>query len=221
MEPHQQHKAGAAFEIIETMVYTHRVRYLEDHLERMRASASFFAIPFDERVVLRRLADLLEKVDPLATYKVRLTLGSTGEVSGSKTRIFRDAYRLRKICLSPHRVDSKEIFFYHKTSRRDLYEAAYKESLAAGFDEVLFLNEDGLLTEASRHNVFIRLGQQIYTPPLHCGLLGGIYRKNLLQRCNKITEKALDLDDLRQATALYLCNAVRGLRKVTDCVVGE
>jgi para-aminobenzoate synthetase/4-amino-4-deoxychorismate lyase len=46
-------------------------------------------------------------------------------------------------------------------------------------------------------------------------LLAGVYRRHLLATRPEIEERVLHLDDLEQADAIYLANAVRGLRRVT------
>jgi para-aminobenzoate synthetase/4-amino-4-deoxychorismate lyase len=46
-----------------------------------------------------------------------------------------------------------------------------------------------------------------------CGLLAGVYRRHLLAMRPEIQERVLTLDDLRSADAVYLANAVRGLRR--------
>jgi branched-subunit amino acid aminotransferase/4-amino-4-deoxychorismate lyase len=51
-----------------------------------------------------------------------------------------------------------------------------------------------------------------HTPPVECGLLAGVYRRHLLETIG-VQEQALHLEDLRQADAVYLSNAVRGLRR--------
>jgi para-aminobenzoate synthetase/4-amino-4-deoxychorismate lyase len=45
-------------------------------------------------------------------------------------------------------------------------------------------------------------------------LLAGVYRRHLLETRTDIEERILYLEDLRHADAIYLANAVRGLRKV-------
>jgi para-aminobenzoate synthetase/4-amino-4-deoxychorismate lyase len=45
-------------------------------------------------------------------------------------------------------------------------------------------------------------------------LLAGVYRRHLLETRPEIKERVLTLDDLRHADAIYLANAVRGLRRV-------
>ena len=160
-------------------------------------------------------AELLSDAETHARYRVRLTLDTSGNLTGTKAKIDPCGKRLGNILLSSQRVNSKNPFFYHKTSRRDLYEAEYQSATRAGFDEVLFLNEEGVLTEASRHNVFLRIDRRIYTPPVRSGLLNGIYRKALLDRCPDLIEKELPLSAILDASSIYLCNAVRGLRKVS------
>ncbi|MFK7844940.1 MAG: aminotransferase class IV [Rhodothermales bacterium] len=206
------------FQLIETMLFRHRIRFLEDHLARMRLSARVFEIPFNERAIRGEVADVLRSLDMDASYKIRLTLNVIGKVSCEKTRISAEintkSNAVKRLCISPVAVNSENLFFYHKTTRRELYESEYTRAQSAGFYEILFLNQHGTVTEASRNNVLIKVGDTIYTPPLRCGLLGGVYRKQLLQRCGNIIEAELSLSDLKQASSIYLTNAVRGLRKI-------
>jgi para-aminobenzoate synthetase/4-amino-4-deoxychorismate lyase len=62
--------------------------------------------------------------------------------------------------------------------------------------------------------VFIEKDGQWFTPPVACGLLPGVYRRHLLDT-GRATERTLQLQDLLSADAIYICNAVRGCRKVT------
>jgi para-aminobenzoate synthetase/4-amino-4-deoxychorismate lyase len=47
-----------------------------------------------------------------------------------------------------------------------------------------------------------------------CGLLPGVYRRHLLES-GRAAEKVLRMQDLASADAVYICNAVRGCRRVT------
>ena len=86
--------------------------------------------------------------------------------------------------------------------------------LEAGFADVLFFNTHGELTEGAISNVFLVLDGQWYTPPIACGLLDGVYRRHLLATRPGIVERVLTRKDLDAAEAIYLSNAVRGLRRV-------
>ncbi|HEX5322334.1 MAG TPA: aminotransferase class IV, partial [Capsulimonadaceae bacterium] len=49
---------------------------------------------------------------------------------------------------------------------------------------------------------------------IECGLLPGIFRRHLLATRPDLEERTLTLADLQSADAIYICNALRGLRKV-------
>jgi para-aminobenzoate synthetase/4-amino-4-deoxychorismate lyase len=101
---------------------------------------------------------------------------------------------------------------FHKTTHRPLYAEAFKAATQAGFDDVLFLNLRGEVTEGAIHNLFVEKGGRLFTPPIECGLLAGVHRRHLLETRPDVSERVLHLEDLRQADAVYLSNAVRGLR---------
>jgi para-aminobenzoate synthetase/4-amino-4-deoxychorismate lyase len=95
-----------------------------------------------------------------------------------------------------------------------LYAEAYKEAVAAGFDDLLFQNTRGEVTEGAISNVFVEKDGRWLTPPVECGLLAGVYRRHLLETLPSVEERILHTEELRRADAVYLCNAVRGLRRV-------
>jgi len=57
--------------------------------------------------------------------------------------------------------------------------------------------------------VVARIEGNFFTPPISCGLLGGVFRAHLLER-GEIHERILSESDLRDAEALFLINSVRG-----------
>ncbi|HCG19904.1 MAG TPA: hypothetical protein DER26_02770, partial [Verrucomicrobia bacterium] len=69
------------------------------------------------------------------------------------------------------------------------------------------------LTEGARSNIVLELDGRLYTPPVSCGLLGGVGRADLLAR-GICTERVLTRDDLRRATRVFCINSVRGLVEV-------
>lgn len=122
---------------------------------------------------------------------------------------------LGRVRIAPQRTDPDDPMLYHKTTHRPLYAQAFADALRDGFDDVLFLNLRGEVTEGAISNLFIVKDGRWFTPPIECGLLAGVYRRHLLETRPDIEERALHEEDLRTADAIYLCNAVRGLRRVT------
>ncbi|HSR36133.1 MAG TPA: aminotransferase class IV, partial [Desulfurivibrionaceae bacterium] len=116
------------------------------------------------------------------------------------------------VVFSPQRTNSGDPWLYHKTTLRGHYDEERVRATAAGFYEVLFLNEREEVTEGAITSVVARVDGKLLTPALACGLLPGIFRRHLLAASPEpIAEAVLSLDDLRRAEALYVGNSVRGL----------
>jgi para-aminobenzoate synthetase/4-amino-4-deoxychorismate lyase len=83
-----------------------------------------------------------------------------------------------------------------------------------GFDDVLFMNERDEVTEGAISNLFVEKDGRWLTPPLLCGVLPGVFRRYLLETRPNTREQILKMHDIETADALYLCNSLRGLRRV-------
>jgi para-aminobenzoate synthetase/4-amino-4-deoxychorismate lyase len=86
-------------------------------------------------------------------------------------------YRVR---FAAQPVDSKDLFLYHKTTQRKRYQNAL--AAAPGSDDVLLWNEAEEVTESSIGNLVVEMDGELYTPPLSCGLLPGVFREWLLRQ---------------------------------------
>jgi para-aminobenzoate synthetase/4-amino-4-deoxychorismate lyase len=118
------------------------------------------------------------------------------------------------VCIAEQRTDAADRFLYHKTTNRAVYAEAFRAARSAGYEDAIFLNRDGQVTEGAISNVFIEKDGRWFTPPIACGLLAGVYRRHLLETRADIEERILTLQDLKAADGVYLSNAVRGLRRV-------
>ena len=194
--------------LIETLLWDRADGYdlLDRHLDRLAASAAYFALPFDRPAITA----LLESQSfPEARMRVRLTLDASGPAVTSiplppNPLVFRFA-------IAPERLDSQSLWLMHKTTNRAFYDEPRQRAHAEqGVDEVLFLNERGELTEVSITSLFVERGGILLTPPLSSGLLPGTLRAELLAT-GKAEEQVLTLDDLEGAEAIWLGNSVRGL----------
>lgn len=210
--------AAEPFALIETMRCTAgTIPLLEAHLERLRRSAARFGFPLDEAALRARLHQVVQALDPMQSWRLRLTLDERGHMRLTSTVLEAEAPRPWRLCVAPWRLDAADPLRYHKTTRRADYEAAYLQARAAGYDEVIFLNTRGEVCEGSRTNIFAQMDGQLYTPPVRCGLLPGVYRAHVLATRPEAAEKVLTLDDLRRAEALYVCNAVLGWQPAILC----
>jgi len=82
-----------------------------------------------------------------------------------------------------------------------------------GFDEAIFLNSRGELTEGTATNLFFVLDRRLYTPATDCGLLAGTVRRWLIEK-HGAQEIRLLPRDLPSFQEMFITNAVLGIMPV-------
>ena len=206
------------FSLLESLLWRKADGYplIELHLDRLEDSAEYFDFNCARETVKAALLEHARGFADGRMRKVRLLLDADGELRIS-SELLADAgggQKRARVRIAAQRTDARDRMLFHKTTHRRLYNEAFQAALEAGFDEVLFLNLRGEVTEGAISNVFVEKGGRLLTPPVECGLLAGVFRRHLLKGLANIEERALSVEDLRTADAVYICNAVRGLRKV-------
>ena len=219
------------FQLLETMLWEDgRIFLLERHLKRLMESAEYFDFKIDLKGIRETLNECCKPGDPTGRTpcegtrptKIRLLLNRNGlfEVRASEIKRGEDTASTLAIAREP--VDSGDVFLYHKTTNRAVYEKAKADfsSFAKATadkpeaDDVLLFNERGEVTESCIANVVVELDGRKVTPPVYCGLLAGSLRDSLLES-GEIEEQIVMLDDLKRASAIWLINSVRKWRKVS------
>jgi para-aminobenzoate synthetase/4-amino-4-deoxychorismate lyase len=206
------------FFLIETMLWNGAYPFIELHLDRLADSADYFDFACDRAAIRNVLAQHAQQFTERGPRKVRLLMidpEGNVQISSEELPTSPDPDRVARVCISPHRTDPADPALYHKTTQRTLYALEYLDAQRHGFDDVLFLNLRGELTEGAISNVFIEKDGKWFTPPIESGLLAGVFRRHLLATRPEIEERLLRLNDLREADGVYIANAVRGLRRVT------
>ncbi|HEY7670247.1 MAG TPA: aminodeoxychorismate synthase component I, partial [Hyphomicrobium sp.] len=171
------------FDLIETMLFDpERGGYalLDRHIDRLKTSARYFAFACDEAAVRRALQEAV--AGARERLRVRLLLSAEGNVSVTTTPLPPPHPNpVMRFVVSETRLNSADIFLYHKTTRRELFDREWQHySDSVGADEVIYLNERGELCEGSRTTIFLERGGRLLTPALSSGLLPGTLRAELL-----------------------------------------
>jgi para-aminobenzoate synthetase / 4-amino-4-deoxychorismate lyase len=195
------------FDLLETMLWTPEDSYflLEYHLRRLSDSAEYFGyrVPIEE--VRRRLLDQQNHFSE--PRRVRLLAGREGAVAIQADPLnAKDCGGPLRVALAQAPIHSEDIFLYHKTTNRRMYENARQAH--PDCDDVLLWNEKRELTESCVANVVVEIDGGLFTPPVDCGLLAGTFRAWLLDQ-NRIQERTLRIDDLKQCSRSWLINSVR------------
>lgn len=205
-----------SFSLIETMYLTREqgCRHRDYHLQRLQASATFFEFHFDVAAIKVALENFRQQCAPETAYRLRLALTHDGNIALQLAPL-QALQQPVKVILGSDICPLDPLFIAHKTSYREVYDQAWQSAERAGAFDRLFVNRAGKITEGGRSSLFIRQGQQWWTPPLSDGVLPGIMRRVFLEdTALQVAEKSLTLDDLLQADEIVLCNALRGRMSV-------
>jgi para-aminobenzoate synthetase/4-amino-4-deoxychorismate lyase len=200
------------FELIETIRWANDFFLLDLHLQRLQDSAAYFEFRFEPEAMRRQLSQFVAGFERGSCHRVRLSLSRSGAISITREPLA-DSRNTARLLISIERTDSSDVFLRHKTTRRFLYERRFADARARGFDDALFLNERGEVTECAIHNVMIAKDKKLVTPPLACGVLPGVYRRHLLAAHPSIQEAVITLGDFMAADRIFIFNSVRGLRR--------
>lgn len=204
------------------------------HLQRLRDSAEIHEIPIpwsneELKFELQHLAEELNlpkiNLRLVVTRGLGLGLQIPDEQKPNKiiyalpakiedTRIYRSGISLKR-----KRLPFVERGAQPKTGNYLHSITAIREARNAGFDEVLWSNAEGEITEAATANIFLigRTGDRvaICTPSSNSGILEGITRANIIRLLTNaginVTSETIFIDQLAKFDEAFLCSTVRGL----------
>ncbi|NNC93375.1 MAG: aminodeoxychorismate synthase component I [Acidimicrobiia bacterium] len=191
------------FSLLETMLWGpgEGIARWGRHLSRLQASADYFGftVPSDLGVVLG-------EINAEEAQRVRLVLSREGEV-GVQVEPLEIPDGPVRVAVDSERVDSQDTFLFHKTTHREVYEAAAGRFPKA--DDVILVNENDMATETTRANLAVRLGDTWVTPPLDDGCLPGTYRAELVD-AGTLREQSVPRSSLLEADGLAVVSSLRG-----------
>jgi para-aminobenzoate synthetase / 4-amino-4-deoxychorismate lyase len=200
------------FSLLETLLWTQEEGFFlqEKHVARMLDSAAYFDIP----ITKEKLEDYLNLISSefFTLQRVRVLLDQTGKLS-HESRIFEimGGTQTLKACLAKAPIDSSNVFLFHKTTQREVYESA-RNGLEE-LDDVLLYNEFSELTEFTIGNLVVELNGQMLTPPISCGVLAGTFRSYLTET-GQVLERTITIDQLSKCTKIFRVNSIRRWQRV-------
>ena len=171
------------------------------HVARAERTCAALGFAFDREELVR----ILNGVKADMSLRLRVSIGADGIVLEKQPFIAGGDWRFG---LSGVRLSSADPWLRVKTTQRALYNQA-RAGLAAGLDEVVFMNENGHLCEGTITNLFVQKDDGLVTPPLSCGVLPGVLRADLLAQ-GKAREGIITVADLDEGQ-VFLGNSLRGL----------
>ncbi len=231
------------YEVIRT--YQGKPFRLEDHLDRLEASAKLCAMSLHQsrEVYAAAVLDVIRSFRALpgegnSEVYVRLIVSRGSGKMGfglknleTKTQYTLIALRASDLAPPPFKVGTK---IQISTIRRNAPEAlnpaaktgnylnsllAYLDAAKAGLDDAILLNADGHVTEGSTFNVFYVNRGIVATPPLDIGILEGITRKVIFEICDDLQiqyrEVRFPPEYMYSADEVFITGSVKEVLPVT------
>lgn len=218
--------------LFETMrVHAGRVWLLQRHLARLCAGCDRIGLPYPGTETLAQdINRLLAAAPEEAVLRLVLTRGDGGRgyapPAGATGRRIVSLHALPPptdrlavgVCRT--RLGSSTALAGLKHLGRLEQVLAAAEAAAAGWDEGLVLDQDDLVVEATRHNLFYLRRGRILTPPIRGAGVAGVMRALVLETMEQHGfaggETCLRYDELDEVEEMFFCNAVTGVRAVTS-----
>jgi len=204
------------------------VRFIEDHISRMKRGAKVFSYHLPEELsqkelLLNRLNDLLTKNNLATDAIIKIIIWRKGGgkyvPEGNDIEYLlrvepkqwnNEAVLLNKVMLFDQFINIYSRISSIKTIASTNYVLAgvYKKDHQA--DDLILLGEDRSISECLYSNIFWFENETLYTPSYLTGCIDGIMRKQILKSCieNDIPfqEGVFNLDDLMKADFVFNCN---------------
>jgi aminodeoxychorismate lyase len=189
--------------------------FLREQITELTAKNKHTALARIRLTIFRGEGGLYEVEDHSPHYLIQTwqldpvihNLNENGMVLG----IYKDA---RKTC---------DGFSHVKSNNYLAYTMAALWAKEQKLNDALLLNPFNRIADATIANVFIVKDGLIKTPALSEGCVSGVMRRHLLQSVRKenmpVEETQLEIEDLMQASEIFLTNAIYGIKWVKQ--VGE
>ena len=153
----------------------------------------------------------------IATWPWGAYLGEAGIRDGVRAKIS-----------SWERISSRSLIPQAKASGQYLNSVLAKiESVKAGYEEAILLDEHGHVCEGTGENIFVVLGGVIHTPPQTASILDGITRRSVITIARDLGHEVVERDiaraELSLAQEVFLTGTAAELvpvREIDDHAVG-
>ena len=229
------------------------VQFLDDHVDRLYRSAEAYnlEIPFNKNVISNAIKEIV-KVNNLKSAYIRpLVFFGDGEMGllpqNIPVRVAIAAWEWGaylgddagskgvNVCISDwQRISPKSFKPFAKGVGGYMNSTLAKiDAVKEGFDDAIMLSDNGTVAEGSGQNIFIYKNDQLLTPSIETGALGGITRKMVIEIANyldiPVVEQDLSPADLIASDEIFFTGTATEIvgvvsvdsNKISDGTVGE
>lgn len=205
-----------------------RIRFLEEHLDRIELASRLLEFPFARDVARNALMETARRLDaPVVRLRLTLTRGSFSGLQlppAAQGRFFLLARPYTEpteneratgvdCVIAPNRRVNP-LSHLPQMKRGNYADCLYAAAFARnrGVREALFVSDEGSVLEGASSNFFAVLNDVLVTPPAGELVLAGIMRRQVLRAAAALglrgEERSLPLADLYAADEVFLSNSL-------------
>ena len=174
------------------------------HMRRALVAATTKGISLPSEEVVRSSIGSLLKAEPHSIGRLRLLFSKNRFIAVHQRYMDIDKPIHLAVIADSSEVESITIKAFPYEDRLSLLEKTRKD----GFDEIICVNARGEVTEGAVSNFLFRLEGDWVTTPLSAGILPGVQRGIVIERCGVIVRQ-ITKSDLERADAAFVISSLK------------
>ncbi len=214
--------------IFETVkVYRQKIVFMEEHFKRLRWSCKVLEMELkyeDHEIELncKELVRINEIENGALKIVYAMDHGGYSLLITNSSRVYeKEAYeRGFRLCLARSRKNPYSKIVSIKSTNYIENMLERQNAIISGYDESVFLNVNGKLSEGSISNVFFVKDEKIYTPSVDCGILPGIAREKVMLVIKELKmdmiSDAFEISLFMDADEIFVTNSLMDIMPVSQ-----
>lgn len=218
-------------------IFNGKPQFLYSHIERMMFGMDRMCLEHPSEAFEKQFHEILSvtiKAEKILNGRARLTIfrDASGFYTPSdlnsswhlmireyEAKDFSHVAECKAVLFPSMRKDNSMVSRF-KTTSSLIYVMAGIHAASSGADECIIMNNENRLVESHTSNLFLKNGNEYYTPPVTEGCIDGVMRRHLIGIMNRnditVREIPLTKADLLSADEVLLTNVMNWVKHVTQ-----
>lgn len=196
-----------------------RAVFLDEHLTRINNSIENLKIKnkLEKEEIFKFLDSYYQGKNIPDNEVLKIIITDKNKIFNTREYSYTQADYEKGFSLNISKIIRNEtsIFTFNKTLNYGDNILEKRNSKICGYDEPIFLNSKGQITEGATTNIFFVKDKKIFTPKLSCGLLNGILRQYIISNYT-VVETEIYLEDLKNFDEAFVTNSLLGIMPVKN-----
>lgn len=200
--------------VFETILVKNKAVFLKEHIERLNNAIE--VLNLGEKILLSDVEEFINS-KLIINKALKITVTEKNLIYSLRDIKYKDEHYINGFNVTFSKIlrnsTSRIVSFKTLNYLENIIE--YELCQENGFNESIFLNEKGFVTEGCTSNIFIIKDNEIFTPKKENGLLAGIVRQWVINNFN-VEEVNLTKEEVLNSDEIFLTNSLVGVIKVSS-----